>query len=111
MCQCVLTMAKTTKAICCHHFSFAWVPIEQQIFFGRPSPEPALKMLRESSAAPALGAKTLEKPPSMDDDVGVLKDYISTCLEKTTQTLEHAYHADPLSCTWHDAETEECYFE
>lgn len=29
------------------YFSFAWVPLEHQIFFGRPSPELTLKMLRE----------------------------------------------------------------
>jgi len=34
------------------YFSFAWIPIEQQIFFGRPSPELALKMLRESGVEP-----------------------------------------------------------
>ena len=94
------------------YFSFAWVPIEQQIFFGRPSPELALKMLRESSAAPALGTKTWDTPPSVDDDVTVLKDYISSCLEKTAQTFEDEFHSsDPLSCIWHDAGTEECYFE
>jgi Cyclin D1 binding domain len=32
------------------YFSFAWLPIEQQIFFGRPSPELALQMLRDGSS-------------------------------------------------------------
>jgi hypothetical protein len=93
------------------YFSFAWVPVEHQIFFGRPSPELALKMLRESSAAVSMGTKSWETPPSVDEDVTVLKDYISTCLERTKQTFEEEFHGDPLSCIWHDAETEECYFQ
>lgn len=94
------------------YFSFAWVPIEQQIFFGRPSPELALKMLRDSGASLSLGTKEWLSPPSLDDDVKVLKDYVSSCLEKTAQGVEEGeVHGDPFSCIWHAAETEECYFE
>lgn len=93
------------------YFSFAWVPIEQQIFFGRPSPELALKMLRESNAAVAMGTKIWEAPPSMDDDVKVLKDYVTSCLEKTTETVEEDLEGDPFSCIWHGMDTEECYFQ
>jgi len=32
------------------YFSFAWVPIGHQIFFGRPSLELTLKMLKEGTA-------------------------------------------------------------
>jgi len=32
------------------YFSFAWLPIGHQVFFGRPSPELTLKMLREARA-------------------------------------------------------------
>ena len=93
------------------YFSFAWVPIEQQIFFGRPSPELALKMLRESSAASAVGIRTTwDAPPSLDDDVTVLKQYVASCLERTTETVEEELQGDPFSCIWH-GNTEECYFE
>lgn len=94
------------------YFSFAWVPIEQQIFFGRPSPELALKMLRESSAASSIGAKRVwDAPPSMDDDVAVLKDYVASCLERTSETVEEELQGDPFSCIWHGMDTEECYFQ
>jgi Cyclin D1 binding domain len=92
-------------------FSFAWVPIEQQIFFGRPSPELALKMLRESGATTVTRGKTWETPPSMDEDVKVLKEFVSSCLEKTTETVEEELNGDPFSCIWTGSETEECYFQ
>ena len=91
------------------YFSFAWVPIEQQIFFGRPSPELALKMLRESGAANIAPVKSWEKPPTLNSDVAVLKDYINSCLEKTTENEELS--GDCFSCIWTDGETEECYFQ
>jgi hypothetical protein len=93
------------------YFSFAWVPIEQQIFFGRPSPELALKMLRESGVASVTPAKTWEKPPTMDENVSVLKEYINSCLEKTTETEEDELNGDPFSCIWTGDDTEECYFQ
>jgi Cyclin D1 binding domain len=52
------------------YFSFAWVPIEHQIFFGRPSPELALKMLRDGGVS-VLKHKSWNEPPSLDDDVKV----------------------------------------
>ena len=93
------------------YFSFAWVPIEQQIFFGRPSPELALKMLRESGATTVARGRTWDAPPSMDSDVNTLKEYVSSCLEKTTETVEDDLNGDPFSCIWTGSETEECYFQ
>ena len=93
------------------YFSFAWVPIEQQIFFGRPSPELALKMLRESGATSIAPAKSWEKPPTLDSNVKVLKEYIHSCLEKTAESEDDSLSGDPFSCIWADGETEECYFQ
>mmetsp|Transcript_15143 Transcript_15143/g.31303 ORF Transcript_15143/g.31303 Transcript_15143/m.31303 type:complete len:409 (-) Transcript_15143:139-1365(-) len=93
------------------YFSFAWVPIEQQIFFGRPSPELALKMLRESGATSIAPAKSWEKPPTLDSNVKVLKEYIHSCLEKTAESEDDLLSGDPFSCIWADGETEECYFQ
>jgi hypothetical protein len=90
------------------YFSFAWVPIEQQIFFGRPSPELALKMLRSSSAASLSSQKTWEDPPSLNDDVSVLKNYVASCLDKTHETFEDEAHA---GCIWSGGDAEECYFQ
>lgn len=95
------------------YFSFAWVPVETQIFFGRPSPELALKMLREHSAISSGAPKNRvwEAPPSMDDDVAVLKDYVASCLEKTRETHEEELDGDPFSCIWTGMDTEECCFQ
>lgn len=94
------------------YFSFAWVPLENQIFFGRPSPELALKMLREGGEED-LRTKHFEAPPSLDADVDVLKDYVTSCLAKTTETYEEEMgESEPFGCIWHGGvETEECYFE
>lgn len=93
------------------YFSFAWVPIEQQIFFGRPSPELALKMLRESGTSSISPAKSWDKPPAINENTGVLKEYIKSCLEKTTETEEDDLNGDPFSCIWTGEDTEECYFQ
>jgi hypothetical protein len=93
------------------YFSFAWVPIEQQIFFGRPSPELALKMLRESESTAVTRGKYWETPPSKDSDIKILKKFVSSCLEKTTEAVEEDLNGDPFSCIWTGSETEECYFQ
>ena len=95
------------------YFSFAWVPIEHQIFFGRPSPELALKMLRDGGVA-TLKDKTWSESdgrPTLDDDLGILKEYAAHCLEVTTETIEEDLKGDEFGCIWHGMDTEECYFE
>jgi len=92
------------------YFSFAWVPIEQQIFFGRPSPELALKMLRECGAESIAPAKSWKEPPTIDANVNVLKNYINSCLEKTTEA-EDELSGEPFSCIWVGDDTEECFFQ
>lgn len=54
------------------YFSFAWLPIGHQVFFGRPSPELTLKLLRES------------KYVNSDDKI---RQYLTKCLEET-ESLE-----------------------
>ena len=83
------------------YFSFAWVPIEEQIFFGRPSPELALKMLRESGAAAIAPAKSWEKLPTS----------INICLDKTTESEKDAMLGDSFGCIWTGGDTEDCYFQ
>lgn len=93
------------------YFSFAWVPIETQIFFGRPSPELALKMLRENGESIGAQPKSWESPPSIDADVEVLKSFAASCLDLTREDVEESLHGDPFSCIWHKGDTEECYFQ
>jgi hypothetical protein len=94
------------------YFSFAWLPIEHQVFFGRASPELTLKMLRDSGFHPQpLGTV---KPPELNDDVDKMKDFASRCLEITSDTMEDEFHAgkvDPYSSIWQGDGDEERYFE
>lgn len=54
------------------YFSFAWLPIGHQVFFGRPSAELTLKLLKESH-------ETSPKDPA--------RDFLRKCLEET-ESLE-----------------------
>lgn len=62
------------------YFSFAWLPTGHQVFFGRPSPELTLKLLRESSSHrqmfPSHNAigEALEQNP---------RQYLERCYEET----------------------------
>lgn len=98
------------------YFSFAWVPIEHQIFFGRPSPELALKMLRVGGAAGISQMRSWDKPPCLDSDESVLKDYLTSCLDKTKENMEDenfddGAHGDAFRCIWSGGQSEECYFQ
>lgn len=93
------------------YFSFAWVPVEHQIFFGRPSPELALKMLRNAGPATLKDNAWSHAPPNQDEDLEVLKTYAAHCLQVTTETIEEDLHGDAFGCIWHGVDTEECYFE
>jgi len=96
------------------YFSFAFVPIETQIFFGRPSPELALKMLRECSSTPFRKHQVFDRPPSVDDDVATQTTFASQCLEVTREIEDEitGYNDgnDTMGCIWH-SDSEECYFE
>jgi hypothetical protein len=93
------------------YFSFAWVPIEHQIFFGRPSAELALKMLREGGGVSLENSSWSDSPPTMDDELEVLKSYAAHCLEVTTEAIEEDLMGDEFACIWHGMDAEECYFE
>lgn len=93
------------------YFSFAWVPIEHQIFFGRPSPELALKLLKDGGVS-TLKEKTWgDERPSLDDDIATLKDYATHILELTTETIEEDLKGEPFGCIWNVEDSEECYFQ
>ena len=93
------------------YFSFAWVPIEHQIFFGRPSPELALKMLRDGGVATLKDKTWTDAPPTLDEDLEVLKTYAAHCLAVTTETIDEDLKGDAFGCIWHGMDTAECYFE
>jgi hypothetical protein len=91
------------------YFSFAWLPIEQQIFFGRPSAELSLKMMRDASGSSIR--ETFESPPSLSDDVELQKKFVLSCLEKTNE-FEDDREDDGLGCIWRglDGDQNECHF-
>lgn len=94
------------------YFSFAWIPIEHQIFFGRPSPELSLKMFRENGVTPLRAAQpAFVAPPSVEDSVEQQKQFAMRCLELTDEIEDDKLGDGALSCIWHDLETDECYFE
>ena len=91
-----------------NYFSFAWVPIEQQIFFGRPSAELALKMLREAGVSPLRVPKAFSVPPGMDESTEVQKEFAMRCLEKTHEIEDEQV---TFGCIYHEDDASECYFE
>mmetsp|Transcript_35331 Transcript_35331/g.74637 ORF Transcript_35331/g.74637 Transcript_35331/m.74637 type:complete len:431 (-) Transcript_35331:174-1466(-) len=95
------------------YFSFAWVPLEHQIFFGRPSPELTLKMLREGGGASLTAGVGLEVP-SLDAGLREQTDYVWRCLEVTEDACWDDYHegkANPMSGIWHGDNEEYAYWE
>lgn len=95
------------------YFSFAWVPLEHQIFFGRPSPELTLKMLREGGGASLTAGVGLEVP-GLDASHRVQTDYVSRCMEVTADAYWDELNegkVSPFSCIWHGDDVDNCYFE
>lgn len=96
------------------YFSFAWIPLEHQIFFGRPSPELTLKMLKEGGV-PSLTAGTGHAVPSVEDgNLKEMVDYVSRCLEVTVDTFwdeRSEGKVDEWSGIWHGNNEEHCYFQ
>lgn len=95
------------------YFSFAWVPLEHQIFFGRPSPELTIKMLRDGGGSTITAGVGLEVP-GIDAGMREQMDYVSRCLEVTVDNCWDQLNegkVDPFSCIWHGDEAEYCYFE
>jgi hypothetical protein len=95
------------------YFSFAWVPLEHQIFFGRPSPELTMRMLREGGGT-RLTAGVGLTPPGPDANVREMSEYADRCLEVTCDVIcdeGREGKVDPFSCIWHGDDDEYCYFE
>lgn len=79
------------------YFSFAWLPIGHQVFFGRPSAELTLKMLRESRSkkfaderSRAFLTRCWEETECIDDDM-----HVSDGLFKSH---EQSYYYDQAGC-------------
>jgi hypothetical protein len=62
------------------YFSFAWVPIGHQIFFGRPSADLTLKMLRENETKPH------------EANIDRMRDLAKRCMEETIMLEEDCFY-------------------
>ena len=69
------------------YFSFAWVPLGHQIFFGRPSADLTLKMLKASTM------KDLSAGPGELKDTAKMRAYAIRCWEET-ELLEDDVNGD-----------------
>ena len=75
------------------YFSFAWIPIGHQIFFGRPSAELTLKMLRQSKMA-EFGAVDAGSP----NVVAEMRAHIQKCFEETELMIDDDMFVDGELC-------------
>lgn len=67
------------------YFSFAWLPISHQVFFGRPSAELTLKLLRESKSKENSDSKARnhlqrcwEETEILDDEMEISEDLFNS---------------------------------
>lgn len=54
------------------YFSFAWLPIGHQVFFGRPTPELILKLMKDEN-----------KRETVDDPLSPARSFLEKCWEET----------------------------
>lgn len=75
------------------YFSFAWIPIGHQIFFGRPSAELTLKMLKQSKMAD-FGAVDKGSP----NVVAEMRAHAQKCFEETELIIDDDMFVDGELC-------------
>jgi hypothetical protein len=75
------------------YFSFAWIPIGHQIFFGRPSAELTLKMLKQSKMAD-FGAVDKGSP----NVVAEMRAHAQKCFDETELLLDDDMFVDGELC-------------
>ena len=74
------------------YFSFVWMPTQHHVFFGRPSPELILKLLREN-----------EKSSNSDTDENKsIRQYLERCYEETLLIDDDMEVNDTTLFTSHD---------
>jgi len=66
------------------YFSFAWIPLGHQIFFGRPSAELTLRMLKQSKLVD-FGAGV---DPKSDNGVAEMRLLAQRCFEETEMLID-----------------------
>mmetsp|Transcript_21737 Transcript_21737/g.33168 ORF Transcript_21737/g.33168 Transcript_21737/m.33168 type:complete len:403 (-) Transcript_21737:190-1398(-) len=93
------------------YFSFAWLPIEHQIFFGRPSQELVVKMLREKGGIKYRAAEPFDEPPDETESLDVLRAYAARCMKATYIEFAGARDAGAVWLQTEDVELSENVFQ
>ena len=97
------------------YFSFAWLPLNHQILFGRPSYELTVQMMMDQQKRKSAGAfdddnEVCMIPPGVDDDIDTLNDHVMKCFDATKHLVEECtLQDDSSSCIFDDADV--CCFE
>jgi hypothetical protein len=81
------------------YFSFAWIPIGHQIFFGRPSAELTLKMLKQSKMAD-FGAVDKGSP----NVVAEMRAHAQKCFDETELLIDDDMYIEGELCFLTDDE-------
>mmetsp|Transcript_20683 Transcript_20683/g.30451 ORF Transcript_20683/g.30451 Transcript_20683/m.30451 type:complete len:393 (+) Transcript_20683:72-1250(+) len=69
------------------YFSFAWIPIGHQIFFGRPSAELTLKMLRQSELHDEIES-------AEENSLATMREIAMRCFETDLITMDDGFEYD-----------------
>lgn len=85
------------------YFSFAWIPLGHQIFFGRPSAELTLKMLKQSKMAD-FGAVDKGSPNLYAE----MRAHAQKCFEETEILMDDEENVDGELCFMMDDEDYFC---
>mmetsp|Transcript_11574 Transcript_11574/g.24550 ORF Transcript_11574/g.24550 Transcript_11574/m.24550 type:complete len:397 (+) Transcript_11574:310-1500(+) len=78
------------------YFSFAWLPIGHQVFFGRPTPELILKLMKDET-----------KRESANDHLSPARSFLEKCWEET----EHIADDMEVDREQSSSSASYCYFE
>jgi hypothetical protein len=72
-----------------HYFSFIWLPTQHHVFFGRPSPELILQLLRNNHNHNSNDDDGIITTPSNDNSAtNDIRQYLERCYEETVILLE-----------------------
>ncbi len=79
------------------YFSFAWLPIGHQVFFGRPTPELILKLMKDET-----------KRETVDDPLSPARSFLEKCWEET-EHIEDDLEVERHHATGHYYDQEGCF--
>eukprot|EP00537_Pseudo-nitzschia_pungens_P010974 CAMPEP_0172397160 /NCGR_PEP_ID=MMETSP1061-20121228/29314_1 /TAXON_ID=37318 /ORGANISM="Pseudo-nitzschia pungens, Strain cf. pungens" /LENGTH=415 /DNA_ID=CAMNT_0013129247 /DNA_START=1071 /DNA_END=2318 /DNA_ORIENTATION=- len=104
------------------YFSFAWVPIGHQVFFGRPTPELVLKLIRDESKKETTAATTTKTKTEVNSNYDTdspsssssssssspARSFLEKCWEET-EHIQDDLEADEEFRTWKSSSSNAYY--